>query len=141
MDDGQRYEASVSKDARAIPGAEAVTGGTYRRTINLPNRTGVVALRPAGTPRPPTSTASFSSRTCGTSRPRSSAAGDSSTWTPTRRLTGGPFLPTDAGVRHGLAALGTGSDPASATRQAGSWRPWRSYALQHLWAITERESS
>ena len=51
------------------------------------------------------------------------------------------FLPTDAGVRHGLAALGAGSDPASAARQAGSWRPWRSYALQHLWAITERENS
>ena len=51
------------------------------------------------------------------------------------------FLPTDAGVRHGLTALGAGSDPASAARQAGSWRPWRSYALQHLWAITERENS
>ena len=49
------------------------------------------------------------------------------------------FLPTDAGVRHGLAALGAGSDPASAARQAESWRPWRSYALQHLWAITESE--
>ena len=51
------------------------------------------------------------------------------------------FLPTDAGVRHGLAALGAGSDPASAARQAESWRPWRSYALQHLWAITEGEKS
>ena len=50
------------------------------------------------------------------------------------------FLPTDAGVRHGLAALGAGSDPASAARQAGSWRPWRSYALKHMWAITEREN-
>ena len=50
------------------------------------------------------------------------------------------FLPTDAGVRHGLAALGAGSDPASAAWQAESWRPWRSYALQHLWAITERET-
>ncbi len=51
------------------------------------------------------------------------------------------FLPTDAGVRHGLAALGVRSDPASAARQAESWRPWRSYALQHLWAITEKENS
>ena len=50
------------------------------------------------------------------------------------------FLPTDAGVRHGLAALGVGSDPASAARYAEGWRPWRSYALQHLWAITEREN-
>ncbi|MEV4440993.1 AlkA N-terminal domain-containing protein [Streptomyces sp. NPDC049577] len=37
------------------------------------------------------------------------------------------FLPTDAGVRHGLTALGAS---ASAER---SWRPWRSYALHHLW--------
>ena len=51
------------------------------------------------------------------------------------------FLPTDAGVRHGLAALGVGSDPASAARHAEGWRPWRSYALQHLWAITERENT
>jgi AraC family transcriptional regulator, regulatory protein of adaptative response / DNA-3-methyladenine glycosylase II len=51
------------------------------------------------------------------------------------------FLPTDAGVRHGLAALGVSSDPASAGRHAEEWRPWRSYALQHLWAITEKENS
>ncbi len=51
------------------------------------------------------------------------------------------FLPTDAGVRHGLAALGVRSDPASAAREAESWRPWRSYALQHLWAIIERENA
>jgi len=51
------------------------------------------------------------------------------------------FLPTDAGVRHGLVALGADSDPASAARHAEGWRPWRSYALQHLWAITERENT
>ena len=38
------------------------------------------------------------------------------------------FLPTDLGVRAGLAALGL--DAAHAER----WRPWRSYALHHLWA-------
>ncbi|EST37228.1 hypothetical protein N566_14150, partial [Streptomycetaceae bacterium MP113-05] len=37
------------------------------------------------------------------------------------------FLPGDVGVRHGLAALGAG--PVDAER----WRPWRSYALHHLW--------
>ena len=37
------------------------------------------------------------------------------------------FLPTDIGVRHGLAALGRPADPAR-------WAPWRSYALHHLWA-------
>jgi AraC family transcriptional regulator of adaptative response / DNA-3-methyladenine glycosylase II len=36
------------------------------------------------------------------------------------------FLPTDIGVRRALARLGASPDPAS-------WRPWRSYALMHLW--------
>jgi AraC family transcriptional regulator of adaptative response / DNA-3-methyladenine glycosylase II len=51
------------------------------------------------------------------------------------------FLATDAGVRHGLTALGVAADPKSATRLAEGWRPWRSYALQHLWALTEQENS
>jgi AraC family transcriptional regulator of adaptative response / DNA-3-methyladenine glycosylase II len=50
------------------------------------------------------------------------------------------FLATDAGVRHGLTALGVAADPKSATRLADGWRPWRSYALQHLWALTEQEN-
>ncbi|MEV0276440.1 AlkA N-terminal domain-containing protein [Streptomyces sp. NPDC050610] len=37
------------------------------------------------------------------------------------------FLPGDAGVRHGLAALGATAEAAE------GWRPWRSYALHHLW--------
>jgi AraC family transcriptional regulator, regulatory protein of adaptative response / DNA-3-methyladenine glycosylase II len=40
------------------------------------------------------------------------------------------FLATDLGVRHGLAALGT-ADAATVDER---WRPWRSYAVQHLWA-------
>ncbi len=36
------------------------------------------------------------------------------------------FLPTDLGVKHALAALGTHPAPEA-------WRPWRSYALMHLW--------
>jgi AraC family transcriptional regulator of adaptative response / DNA-3-methyladenine glycosylase II len=64
------------------------------------------------------------------------------------------FLPTDIGVRHGLAGLGALAPGEPAARQAGaaarlaeSWRPWRSYALQHLWAhledlaISERTAS
>jgi AraC family transcriptional regulator of adaptative response / DNA-3-methyladenine glycosylase II len=47
------------------------------------------------------------------------------------------FLPTDAGVRHGLAALGANVHGPGAAPQAESWRPWRSYALQHLWAHAE----
>ena len=44
------------------------------------------------------------------------------------------FLPTDLGVRHGLERLGHPGDPASAERLAERWRPYRAYALQHLWA-------
>jgi AraC family transcriptional regulator of adaptative response / DNA-3-methyladenine glycosylase II len=35
------------------------------------------------------------------------------------------FLPTDVGVRHALARLGPVRPEA--------WRPWRSYALLHVW--------
>lgn len=44
------------------------------------------------------------------------------------------FLPTDVGVRHALANLGL--DPREATDLAETWRPWRSYALMHLWRCT-----
>jgi len=44
------------------------------------------------------------------------------------------FLPTDLGVRHGLERLGHPGDPRSAERLAERWRPYRAYALQHLWA-------
>jgi AraC family transcriptional regulator of adaptative response / DNA-3-methyladenine glycosylase II len=36
------------------------------------------------------------------------------------------FLDTDAGVRRALARLDAGADP-------DRWRPWRSYAVVHLW--------
>ena len=39
------------------------------------------------------------------------------------------FLPTDLGVRAGLAAVGV------VRRARQPWRPWRSYALHHLWAV------
>jgi AraC family transcriptional regulator of adaptative response / DNA-3-methyladenine glycosylase II len=44
------------------------------------------------------------------------------------------FLPTDIGVRNALRSLGVESTPKAAARLADSWRPWRSYALHHLWA-------
>ncbi|WP_414167665.1 DNA-3-methyladenine glycosylase 2 family protein [Streptoverticillium reticulum] len=37
------------------------------------------------------------------------------------------FLQGDAGVRHGLAAIG------AAPADAAAWGPWRSYAVHHLW--------
>lgn len=44
------------------------------------------------------------------------------------------FLPTDLGVRHALEGLGSPGDPITAAALAERWRPWRSYALLHLWA-------
>jgi AraC family transcriptional regulator of adaptative response / DNA-3-methyladenine glycosylase II len=41
------------------------------------------------------------------------------------------FLPTDTGVRHAFTRIGL--DPKSAADAAERWRPWRSYALMHLW--------
>ena len=37
------------------------------------------------------------------------------------------------------AALGQPDDAASITARAERWRPWRSYALFHLWSVTERD--
>jgi AraC family transcriptional regulator of adaptative response / DNA-3-methyladenine glycosylase II len=44
------------------------------------------------------------------------------------------FIPGDAGVRHGLVALGRDPSPREAQRVAERWRPYRAYAVQHLWA-------
>ncbi len=44
------------------------------------------------------------------------------------------FMPTDLGVRHGLERLGLDGSPKGAAIAAEAWRPWRSYALHHLWA-------
>ena len=41
------------------------------------------------------------------------------------------FLPTDLGVRNALAGLG--HDPVAVVAASDAWRPWRSYALLHLW--------
>jgi AraC family transcriptional regulator of adaptative response / DNA-3-methyladenine glycosylase II len=38
------------------------------------------------------------------------------------------FLPSDVGVRHAL-----GLSPRDAQARSEGWRPWRSYALMHLW--------
>ena len=43
------------------------------------------------------------------------------------------FLPTDIGVRRAAERLGT--DLPSVVAVSGGWRPWRSYALTHLWQV------
>jgi AraC family transcriptional regulator of adaptative response / DNA-3-methyladenine glycosylase II len=51
------------------------------------------------------------------------------------------FLPTDIGVRRALVGLGDDPDHARDSRavEAAShrWRPWRSYALLHLWSTLD----
>jgi AraC family transcriptional regulator, regulatory protein of adaptative response / DNA-3-methyladenine glycosylase II len=44
------------------------------------------------------------------------------------------YLPTDLGVRRALEALGHDGRPAAAQAVAEPWRPYRAYAVQHLWA-------
>jgi AraC family transcriptional regulator of adaptative response / DNA-3-methyladenine glycosylase II len=44
------------------------------------------------------------------------------------------FMPTDLGVKHAFARLGLDAGPKRAAAIAERWRPYRAYALQHLWA-------
>ncbi|GAA1707277.1 AlkA N-terminal domain-containing protein [Fodinicola feengrottensis] len=43
------------------------------------------------------------------------------------------FLPTDLGVKRAADLNGLPTDPAALTERAKAWRPWRAYALMHLW--------
>lgn len=61
-------------------------------------------------------------------------------WTATyvaMRALGDPdaFLATDLGLRRAAAQLGLGEDARSLTALAERWRPWRAYALGHLWSV------
>jgi AraC family transcriptional regulator of adaptative response / DNA-3-methyladenine glycosylase II len=44
------------------------------------------------------------------------------------------FPATDLGVRRALERAGEPGDPTSAAALGERWRPWRAYAVQHLWA-------
>jgi AraC family transcriptional regulator of adaptative response / DNA-3-methyladenine glycosylase II len=44
------------------------------------------------------------------------------------------FLPGDLGVRLAAQRLALPSSPGALTRRAEGWRPFRAYAVQHLWA-------
>ena len=45
------------------------------------------------------------------------------------------FMPTDLGIRRGAVALGLPDDPIHLRDMTEHWRPWRSYAMAHLWAL------
>ncbi|MEV5570626.1 AlkA N-terminal domain-containing protein [Spirillospora sp. NPDC052269] len=44
------------------------------------------------------------------------------------------FIASDLGVRYAARALDLPVTPAALTKRAAAWRPWRAYAVQHLWA-------
>jgi AraC family transcriptional regulator, regulatory protein of adaptative response / DNA-3-methyladenine glycosylase II len=44
------------------------------------------------------------------------------------------FMPTDLGIKRAVAALGEPDNAVSLTTRAERWRPWRAYALCHLWS-------
>jgi AraC family transcriptional regulator of adaptative response / DNA-3-methyladenine glycosylase II len=50
------------------------------------------------------------------------------------------FMPTDLGVRHGLAKLGFAGNAEQTNARAEAWRPWRSYALMHVWMTLSEET-
>ena len=45
------------------------------------------------------------------------------------------FMPTDLGIRRAAEFLGLPDAPAALDRLAAGWRPWRSYAMAHLWSL------
>lgn len=47
------------------------------------------------------------------------------------------FPVTDLGVRLAAKQLGLGSDEHTLTARSAGWRPWRSYATQHLWTTLD----
>ena len=44
------------------------------------------------------------------------------------------FPATDLGVRLAAEQLGLPADTRGLTARSARWRPWRSYAVQHLWS-------
>ncbi len=51
------------------------------------------------------------------------------------------FPASDLGVVTAARRLGLPSTPAALTAVAQAWRPWRAYAVQHLWATGEHEGN
>ena len=47
------------------------------------------------------------------------------------------FPATDLGVRLAAKQLGLPEDARALTEHSSRWRPWRSYATQHLWTALD----
>jgi len=50
------------------------------------------------------------------------------------------FMPTDLGIRRAAHALGLPDDTRQLTQVSMAWRPWRSYAMVHMWAMPEAQT-
>jgi AraC family transcriptional regulator of adaptative response / DNA-3-methyladenine glycosylase II len=51
------------------------------------------------------------------------------------------FPASDLGVRRALEALGHDGRSGTAERLSERWRPYRAYAVQHLWASLDRRAT
>jgi AraC family transcriptional regulator, regulatory protein of adaptative response / DNA-3-methyladenine glycosylase II len=49
------------------------------------------------------------------------------------------FLASDLGVRRAIERLGGDGSPTAVTALAERWRPWRAYALIHLWGTLDHK--
>jgi AraC family transcriptional regulator of adaptative response / DNA-3-methyladenine glycosylase II len=49
------------------------------------------------------------------------------------------FPASDLGVRAAASQAGLPATPAALTSRATAWRPWRSYAVQYLWATGDHD--
>jgi len=45
------------------------------------------------------------------------------------------FMPTDLGIVRAIRELGLDGDRVRLARRTEGWRPWRSYAMAHLWSL------
>jgi AraC family transcriptional regulator of adaptative response / DNA-3-methyladenine glycosylase II len=45
------------------------------------------------------------------------------------------ILAGDLGIRQAVTRLGLASTPGAIEEMARRWRPWRSYAMVHLWGL------
>ncbi|MHB1210583.1 MAG: DNA-3-methyladenine glycosylase family protein, partial [Acidimicrobiales bacterium] len=45
------------------------------------------------------------------------------------------FMPTDLGIKRAVETLGLPLDATQLSTLTDNWRPWRSYAMAHLWSI------
>jgi AraC family transcriptional regulator of adaptative response / DNA-3-methyladenine glycosylase II len=50
------------------------------------------------------------------------------------------FMPTDLGIRRAAHTLGLPDDPEYLTTLTETWRPWRSYAMAHLWSMPSAQA-